>query len=270
VLFTVYVRDTVDIEVWYDFGQMIPWFVKLTGKIVLSRLPVSPLAWQRLNLFRAGVMDDEQSARQIFFKHLSSTGLTDLHGRTILELGPGNGLLSGKFANELGAAKTWLIDAVPLAEPASFPNTFYRSEGLKSLKEIPTASVDYLFSNAVLEHIRLKEFPSLMEETRRILKPDGLCSHQIDFRDHLGGALNNLRFSESRWESDFMASSGFYTNRIPWPRMAQMIAAAGYSISMVKQDCWPSLPTPQPSMAEPYQDMKAQDLLTWSCHVILR
>jgi cyclopropane fatty-acyl-phospholipid synthase-like methyltransferase len=175
---------------------MIPWFVKLTGKIVLSRLPVSPLAWQRLNLFRAGVMDNEESARQIFSRHLSSTGLTDLHGRTVLELGPGNGLLSGKFANELGAAKTWLIDAVPLAEPASFPNTFYRSEGLKSLKEIPTASVDYLFS--VLEHIRLKEFPELMKETRRILKPDSVCSHQIDFRDHLGGALNNTAPTISR------------------------------------------------------------------------
>jgi hypothetical protein len=126
------------------------------------------------------------------------------------------------------------------------------------------------FSNAVLEHIRLKEFPALIAETKRILKPEGVCSHQIDYRDHLGGALNNLRFSEQRWESDFMAKSGFYTNRIPWTRMAETIAAAGYSITMVKQDCWPSLPTPHPSMAEPYQEMKAQDLLTWGCHVILR
>lgn len=104
---------------------------------MLSRLPVSPLAWQRLHLFRAGVMDNEQSARLIFFNHLNGAGLTDLQGKTIVELGPGNGLLSGKFAHELGAAKTWLIDAVPLAEPAVFPNTIYRSEGLKSVKEIP-------------------------------------------------------------------------------------------------------------------------------------
>jgi hypothetical protein len=27
--------------------------------------------------------------------------------------------------------------------------------------------------------------------------------------------LNNLRFSERIWESEFMAKSGFYTNRIP-------------------------------------------------------
>jgi len=249
---------------------MIPWFVKLSGKIVLSRLPVSGLAWQRLHLFRAGVMDNEESARKIFFQHLNSVGLTDLHGKTILELGPGNGLLSGKFANELGAEKTWLIDAFPLAEPATFPNTVYRSEGLKSLKEIPSGSVDYLFSNAVLEHIRLKEFPELIFETRRILKPDGLCSHQIDFRDHLGGALNNLRFSEQRWESDFMSSSGFYTNRIPWSRMCQIIAGEGFAITTIKRDVWPALPTPQRAMAEPYQEMNAQDLLTWGCHVVLR
>jgi hypothetical protein len=39
---------------------MIPWYVKIPAKIVLSRLPVNPLTWQRLNLFRAGVMDNEE------------------------------------------------------------------------------------------------------------------------------------------------------------------------------------------------------------------
>ena len=249
---------------------MIPWYIKIPAKIVFSRLPVDPLTWQRLNLFRAGVMDNEESARSIFFKHLDATGLSNLSGKTLLELGPGNGLLTGKFAAELGASKTWLIDAVAIAEPASFPNTEYLSNGLASLRTIPTASVDFLFSNAVLEHVRLNEFADTVAEMRRIIHPGGICSHQIDFRDHLGGSLNNLRFSEHIWESKFMAKSGFYTNRIPWSRMKEMFVEAGFSLTLIKQDFWPSLPTPHRALAEPFQDMNAHDLLTWGCHVVLR
>lgn len=214
-------------------------------------------------------MDNEESARSIFFKHLKASGLSDLRNKTVLELGPGNGLLSGKFANELGASQTWLIDAAPLAEPTNFPNTIYRSEGLKSLKEIPSASIDYLFSNAVLEHVRLGEFPAVIAELKRILKPDGVCSHQIDFRDHLGGALNNLRFSENIWESAFMSSSGFYTNRIPWSRMSQIFASEGFFINCVNCERWPALPTRHESMARPYREMPPNDLLAFSCHVVM-
>ena len=81
----------------------------------------------------------------------------NLH-KTVLEIGPGNGLLIGKYANELGAGKTWLIDSEPIADVEPFPNIVYLTEGLKSLREAPDASVDFLFSNTVLEHICLKEF----------------------------------------------------------------------------------------------------------------
>ena len=46
-----------------------------------------------------------------------------------------------------------------------------------------------------------------------------MISHQIDLRDHLGGGLNNLRFSDSLWESNFFVKSGFYTNRISFDKM---------------------------------------------------
>jgi SAM-dependent methyltransferase len=253
-----------------NLTRMLPWFLKIPAKMLLSRLPVSLRTWQKLNLFRAGSMDDEAYARGVFDKHLAAAGLADLAGRTVLELGPGNGLLTGKFAHDLGAAKTWLIDSSPIAEPAAFPNTTYMSGGLASLKTIPSASVDFLFSHAVLEHVRLREFGELIAESRRVLKKDGVASHQIDFRDHLGGALNNLRFSEERWESEFMAFSGFYTNRIPWMRMKEIFEQTGFSVAVIKRNCWPELPTDQARMAPPYSSMKADDLRTWDCHVVLR
>jgi SAM-dependent methyltransferase len=246
---------------------MIPWYVKIPAKAVLSRLPVSSKAWQKLHLFRAGGMDSNQYARSIFDKHFGATGFSDLNNKTVLEIGPGNGLLTGKYANELGAAKTWLIDSESIADVEPFPNTVYLTEGLKSFREVPDGSVDFRFSNAVLEHIRLKEFVPLVMEMRRVLKPEGIGSHQIDFRDHLQYALNNLRFSERIWESDFMAKSGFYTNRIPWSKM-RPILEQHFAVFVIDKHTWPSLPTPRAKMSAPFNAMADQELLTLDCHAI--
>lgn len=247
---------------------MIPWYIKIPAKVVLSRLPVSGKTWQKLNLFRAGGMDSDQYARSIFDKHFGATGFSDLKNKTVLEIGPGNGLLTGKYANEFGAIKTWLIDSEPIANVVPFPNTVYLTEGLKSFREVPDASIDFLFSNAVLEHIRLKEFVPLLLEMKRVLKPEGIASHQIDFRDHLQYALNNLRFSERVWESDFMAKSGFYTNRIPWAKMQAMLQEH-FTVLIKHRNCWPSLPTAHNKMSPQFRVMPEEDLMTLDCHAVL-
>jgi SAM-dependent methyltransferase len=208
----------------------IPWFLKIPGKVALSRLPVRDKQWQKLNIFRAGAMDSPESALDIFKRHLKESGLTSLRECTVLELGPGNGLLTALYARSFGATRTWLIDAGPLASTdvrlfaeaerllstLNLPvpdagrapsieialgqlNTTYLTEGLTSLQTVPDEAVDYMFSNAVLEHIRLAEFAKTAKEMRRILKPSGVASHRIDFRDHLQNGLNNLR-SVSKFE----------------------------------------------------------------------
>ena len=279
-----------------------PWFVKIPFKIILSRLPVGGRRWQRLNLFRAGTMDSPAEAFAIFKKHLNAAGLDTLKGCTALELGPGNSALSALFAAALGARRTWLVDAQVLvsqdvalfnrtqdmllghglagpslngassvSEVLTRLNGIYLTDGLKSLKTIPDNAVDFLFSNAVLEHIRLAEFAETLTEMRRVLTPDGIASHQIDFRDHLQNGLNNLRFSQRVWESDFMASSGFYTNRIIWPSMEQLFRNAGFSVDLRSSELWPrGLPTPQKSMATPFKNVPEDQLAVMDAHVVLR
>ena len=75
---------------------------------------------------------------------------------------------------------------------------------MSSIKKIPSNSVDLIFSQAVMEHIRKKDFEAMNSELYRVLKKDGVISHQIDLRDHLGGGLNNLRFSDSLWNQIFL------------------------------------------------------------------
>lgn len=285
-----------------NLKRKTPWFVKIPAKILLSRIPIGVQRWQSLNIFKAGIMDDPVSAYGLFKQHLEGAKLSDLAGRRVLELGPGNSALTALFARSFGADGTWLVDAEDLASQdaalfaeaenmlASFGlpvpgvstapsvnaalkhlHAEYMTSGLASLQRIPDGQVDFLFSNAVLEHIRLAEFAPLTREMHRILKPGGVASHQIDFRDHLEEALNNLRFSEGIWESNFMARSGFYTNRLPWPAMKQIFEDTGFFVEIRTVQKWPAgLPTRQRSMAVPFNHMPAEELMIMGAHVVLR
>lgn len=280
----------------------IPWFVKIPAKIVLSRVPIGSRRWQRFNIFRAGEMDTPASAFGIFKKHLEGAGLTTLVGQNVLELGPGNSLLTALYAKSFGAFRTWLVDAERLASedvalfakaeqtllgmglPTPSVSTApsmsvaleqlkatYLTTGLASLQSIPDRDVDFFFSNAVLEHVRLTDFENTANEMRRVLKPTGVASHQVDFRDHLQNGLNNLRFSGRMWESEFMARSGFYTNRLTWPAMEKLFQSAGLDVKVHAIDHWPDqLPTRQSSMALPFKEMPPRELMVKGVHVVLR
>jgi SAM-dependent methyltransferase len=247
-------------------------------------------------------MDNPANALATLELFLELADLPNLCGKTVLELGPGNSLLTSLFAASLGAQRTWLVDVRPLAdtEVSLFINAAallekkgmripdiggckstkeimgrlgasYETDGIMSLSKMPEASVDFLFSAAVLAHVRLDEFPELLRHMRRILKPAGVAAHTIDFRDHLQRGLNNLRFSESVWESSFMANSGFYTNRIPWPRMKLMFEKSGFSVEVKRLEFWPhGLPLDQRKMAMPFKEMPAEDLQISASRVVLR
>jgi predicted SAM-dependent methyltransferase len=72
----------------------------------------------------------------------------------------------------------------------------YMTDGNISLSRLDDVSVDLIFSQAVLEHVRKDEFKDTIKECYRILKPEGRASHRIDLKDHLDSSLNNLQFSE--------------------------------------------------------------------------
>jgi SAM-dependent methyltransferase len=279
----------------------IPWFLKIPAKVALSRLPIRDKQWQKLNLFRAGTMDSPEFAFSIFKKHYEESGLTTLKDCAVLELGPGNGLLTALYARSFGATCTWLIDAGQLASidvllfveaervlsTLNLPvphvcrassmeialkqlNATYLTGGLTSLQTVPDETIDFMFSNAVLEHVRLSEFAKTISEMRRVLKPNGVASHQIDFRDHLQNGLNNLRFRERIWESEFMASSGFYTNRLNWPTMEKLFRDARFSVELRSFHTWPKgLPTRQRDMARPFRNMPAGELMIMDAQVVL-
>ncbi len=220
---------------------------------------------------------------------------------TVLELGPGDSLFSALIARSLGAEKVWLVDAgnfvtkdtnpyLKLAEYlkninlsnswslrvntdvdiAQSCNATYLVEGLKSLKQVPSESIDYCFSNAVLEHIPKEQFSEFVSEFARILKFNGVSVHRVDLRDHLGGGLNNLRFTDNLWESDFFRDSGFYTNRIRFFEMVNFFKKAFRSIEVSETFRWPDLPTPRQCLDQQFRKLSDEDLLVYGFVVVLR
>jgi SAM-dependent methyltransferase len=145
----------------------------------------------------------------------------------------------------------------------------YLTEGLDSLREVPDATADFVWSQAVLEHIRLHEFDDFLRELRRIQRSDGIGSHSVDLKDHLGGALNNLRFSRRVWESSLLAESGFYTNRIRYQEMLSRFERAGFQVDLLRPQRFERQPTPRHKLSSAFRDVSDEDLAVAGFEVLL-
>jgi SAM-dependent methyltransferase len=275
--------------------------LKIAAKLILSRLPFGYTIWQRIGLFRLGEMDTTEYSLRIFRTHAARIpATTPLCEATLLELGPGDSIATAIIAAAHGA-RAILVDSGRFArrdvrpyldlrqalvaaglrppdltacrsidEMLGMCRATYLTDGLNSLRQIEAASVDLIFSQAVLEHVRRRQFLETMKECRRILKTGGVASHQVDLRDHLGGALNHLRFGAHVWESNFFANSGFYTNRISFGEMSRAFQRAGFSIELMGVRRWSSLPTPRSSLAPEFKDIPDEELCISDFDVVLR
>lgn len=283
---------------------MVPWFLKIPLKVALSRMPLSRSVLNRVGVFRHGDMARANYALNVVLKHLKATNL-ELNGKTLLELGPGDSVGNGIVAFALGASRSILVDqgawAVhtpatyrkfvktldgALPDPSRLRNagtdwgTFgelldayhisYLTQGVHSLHEIPSHSVDMCFSHAVLEHIRLQDFAETIAETHRVLRRDGLASHIIDYQDHLQAGLNNLRFSRELWESELFASSGFYTNRLRHGAVKDVFRSAGFQLTAETVQRWAAVPIRTSSIHPELRNCSTDDLLIFAASIVVR
>ncbi len=278
----------------------IPWWAKIAAKVVLSRLPVSRRTWQRIGLFSPGGMLDPDYALAVFERHFEVAGRPP-PGFSFLELGPGDSFSSAIIGHAMGAARCWLVDSGAYAcrdmtvygrlidsirarggaprtvsiSPADDTSALlarcgasYLEDGLRSLAQVPDGSCDFVFSQAALEHVPKADFAAVMGEIHRILKPGGASSHDVDFQDHLGGSLNNLRFSEPLWEAPWFARrSGFYTNRLRLSQMLAVFRETGFEVEVLETEEWPKVPLSNRALDPDFRAFEADDLRTWHAFV---
>ena len=143
-------------------------------------------------------------------------------------------------------------------------------QGVRSLAHLPANSVDFCFSNAVLEHVPKRDLALVAAELFRVLNRNGICVHRVDLKDHLGGGLNNLRFSDATWEGKLLRSSGFYTNRIRFGEMLALFERAGLECHLPRVIRWEKLPTPRVKLNASFRQLPDEDLLVNDFDVVLR
>jgi SAM-dependent methyltransferase len=283
-------------------SQRLPWQLKVAAKLVLSRVPLSHQAWKRFGIFKLGGMERPDYALGVFRCHFDAAKFDRKSGDFVaLELGPGDSLDSAVIAKSFGASRTYLVDVdhfasadlacyrrieahlrqsglqppdltkcKTLAEFERTTSACYLTGGLTSLRKIPTASVDFIWSHAVLQHVRRDEFLPTLKELRRIQRPGGIGSHHISISDILGGKLNDLRFSDRFWESPLMAKSGFYTNRIRYGSLLALFQEAGFNAEIRKITRWKTLPTPRKKMAPQFASLPEEELCVSAVDLFLR
>ncbi|MEL6928117.1 MAG: methyltransferase domain-containing protein, partial [Cyanobacteria bacterium J06600_6] len=273
--------------------DVMPWWLKVGSKMIIYRLPIGDKFWKSIGFFQYDQMEVPEYAYQAFKEHFDRVSQEKQleSGFSSLELGPGNSLFSAQICRSYGGDKTYLIDvddfaiekpesyvamtdylaqqglSAPEIQPdQSFAEIMadcggtYLTSGLASLQTIEDHSVDFVWSHAVLEHVRRAEFLEIMKETRRVISNNGVCSHTVDLKDHLDQSLNNLRFEENFWESKFVNDSGIYTNRIRCAEMLDIFREAGFEVEKVEYERWQELPVPRRDLAKQFQNWSDEEL----------
>jgi hypothetical protein len=129
-------------------------------------------------------------------------------------------------------------------------------------RAIERESIDFLYSQAVLEHV--DDLASSYRAMRLWIKPDGLISHQIDFRCHNMAHVWNghWRYSDLVWKL-MRGRRSYLLNREPYSAHLRLLAENGFAHvggGTVKLDS----PITKDQVAPRFRHMTDQDLTTSS------
>ncbi|NJN93628.1 MAG: methyltransferase domain-containing protein [Anaerolineales bacterium] len=148
---------------------------------------------------------------------------------------------------------------------------------MEELTGITTASVDIIFSNAVLEHIYDPEVAFI--SLARVSKPGGWGFHQVDFRDHrsMDKPLEFLLMDAQEFAKEFALRHGECGNRYrPW-EYEKLFQKAGFEIIKFEANIFAEdnylqqfIPRLRAYSGSPHQFVDSNDLKIVSGHYTLR
>lgn len=138
----------------------------------------------------------------------------------------------GLFEERLARLTT---KASNLQEVLSLTNIQYLAPADATRLALEPNSIDYHISFTVLEHIPPLVLKRIFQEGRRVLRPQGLFVHCIDFTDHFAhsdaavSSVNFLQFSENEWNR-LAGNRYMYHNRLRVDEFQDLLAELNLEI----------------------------------------
>lgn len=105
------------------------------------------------------------------------------------------------------------------------------AEPAENMKSIADTSIDFVYSNAVLEHV--SDIGAVTSELARITKPGGSGTHQIDWRDHrdFSRPLEHLVMEEALFQDLAPPLAYEFGNRLRMIEYRAHFEASGFSVT---------------------------------------
>lgn len=285
------------------YKKYVPWWIKIASKILLSRLPLGYSFWSKIELFKHGSMCEANISFPMILSHAQDAGVVSevtllRDNINVLEFGPGDSISSAIVFDALGARSCTLVDIGAYASRdievylaiieqmksagVSVPSVLfdkvkkgeyfkeYKTNGFASLATIHDNTIDYSFSNAVVEHVLLEQVNLFFSEIKRISAPGAVSFHRVDLKDHLAEGLNNLRFRRDVWESDLFRLSGFYTNRLRLSDYEEIFNSLGLNYVVLRKRQWNNVPLSRKQLDKLFQGKSNSDLLVHGFDVLIK
>ncbi|MDZ4713423.1 MAG: class I SAM-dependent methyltransferase [bacterium] len=134
-----------------------------------------------------------------------------------------------------------LPDNIPIVTKSNFKNVlkeYFSIDYMAPLDARNTRlemnSIDFMLSNATMEHIPQMHIRPILDECFRIMKPGGVMSNAIDYRDHWSffdkniSCYNYLQYSPAQWNR--LNPSIMYQNRMRHRDYIEIIKKTGFEI----------------------------------------
>ena len=86
----------------------------------------------------------------------------------------------------------------------------------------------------------------------------------------MGDSLHNLRFPTKLWEADWIAKSGFDTNRIRYPDMIKRLQYAEFDLDVIQVDNWDRLPAVREKISGEFLEFSDDELCISGFDILLR
>ncbi|MFO7558533.1 MAG: methyltransferase domain-containing protein [Desulfobacterales bacterium] len=240
------------------------------------------------------------------YVNLLSEASAQLDGKVVLEIGPGINFGSAMILLCHGAKKALISDLYLSFWDSAYHPVFYAElrkwlaenrsgldlapldkmieksgydpdiiacyeSPLEDLSDIPSDSVDIIFSNAVLEHVL--DLEMAFEELARISRIGALGFHQVDFRDHrdFSKPLEYLLMGDFEFEEMLYERHGECGNRFRPHEMQAILEKKGFAISKFTASDFASdkyldefIPRLKASANSMYKNFSKKELMTIS------